>query len=52
MADVEKTLDEMQKKLDAERRQAADLEAGIESAETKIKPPANKPDHANDGGVI
>jgi hypothetical protein len=52
MADLNKKLDEMQKKLDEERRRAADLEAGIDSEENEIKPPASKPDHANDGGVI
>ncbi len=52
MADVKKTLDELQKKLDEEHRQAEDLEADIDSEESKTKPPLYKPDHANDGGVI
>jgi len=52
MADVKKTLDELQKKLDEEKREGDDLEAGLESEESKIKPPVYKPDHADDGGVI
>jgi len=52
MADMKKTLDELQKKLDEQHRQADDLEADIDSAESKSKPPVNKPDHANDGGVF
>ena len=52
MADVKKTLDEMQKKLDEERRQADDLETDIDSEEAETKRPDYKPDHANDGGVI
>jgi len=52
MADVKQTLDELQKKLDEERRAEADLEAGLDREAAETKPPAYKPDHANDGGVI
>ena len=52
MADVKKTLDELQKKLAEERREADDLEAGLDAEAEETKPPVYKPDHANDGGVI
>jgi hypothetical protein len=52
MADLKKTLDELQKKLDEERREEADLEAGLDRESQDIKPPAYKPDHASDGGVV
>jgi hypothetical protein len=52
MADVKKTLDELQKKLAEEHREEDDLEAGLDSETEEAKPPSYKPDHANDGGLI
>jgi hypothetical protein len=52
MADLKKTLDETQKKLEEERRQSDELGVEIDSEERETKPPTSKPDHANDGGII
>jgi hypothetical protein len=52
MADIKKPLDELQKKLDQDRREEADLEAGLDREVEAVKPPAYKPDHATDGGII
>jgi hypothetical protein len=52
MADVEKTLDDLQKKLDEEGRESDDLEKGLDQAAKDNTPPKYRPDHAKDGGVI
>ncbi len=52
MADADQTLDELEKKLAQERREAEKLQVEIDSQVEATKPPVNKPDHASDGGVF
>lgn len=52
MADVDERLSELQKKVEAERKQEAELGKEIDGEAGRIDQPPAPPDHARDGGVF